>query len=221
MTPRPTVYDGMQTVESTATPVSITGTARHSSTALFEELDAAIDGEVRFDDGSRAAYSTDASNYRQLPIGVVVPRSVADVVATVNICRRHDAAITSRGGGTSLAGQTTNHAVIIDFSKYMNGVLSIDPERRLAVVEPGCNLDHLRDVAADHGLTFGPDPATHDRNTLGGMIGNNSCGIHSVMAEFYGPGPSTVDQVVELDVLTLRRHPHDGGIGSPRPSSTT
>ncbi len=157
---------------------------------------------MRFDAGTRAAYSTDASNYRQVPIGVVVPRSVEDVVATVAACRAHGAPITSRGGGTSLAGQATNVAIVIDFSKYLNRVCSIDPVARLAAVEPGCNLDVLRDAAKEHGLTFGPDPATHDRNTLGGMLGNNSCGVHSVMAEFFGPGPLTADQVVELDVLT-------------------
>ena len=137
---------------------------------------------------------------------MVVPRTVDDVIATVDACRRHGAPITSRGGGTSLAGQCTNVAVVIDFSKYLNRVLSIDPDARLAVVEPGCNLDRLREEAAEHGLTFGPDPATHDRNTLGGMIGNNSCGVHSVMAEFYGEGPLTADQTVALDILTYDGH---------------
>ena len=201
MSAGPKRYDGMQTIADGITPVSVDRPHRRHPGALFDELENTIDGEVRFDDGSRAAYSTDASNYRQMPIGVVVPKTIDDVITTVGICRRHRAAITSRGGGTSLAGQATNEAVIIDFSKYMNRVLSIDTDRRLAVVEPGCNLDLLRSVAAEHGLTFGPDPATHDRNTLGGMIGNNSCGVHSVMAEFYGPGPLTADQVVELDVL--------------------
>jgi FAD/FMN-containing dehydrogenase/Fe-S oxidoreductase len=170
--------------------------------ALAEELRAAITGEVRFDDGSRAAYSTDASNYRQVPIGVVLPRTLADVVTTVEICRRHGAPITSRGGGTSLAGQACNVAVVIDFSKYMNRVLEIDPAARVARVEPGCNLDVLRAAARAHGLTYGPDPATHSRNTLGGMIGNNSCGVHSVMAQLFGPGPLTRHQVRALDVLT-------------------
>jgi FAD/FMN-containing dehydrogenase/Fe-S oxidoreductase len=169
---------------------------------LAEELRGTIAGEVRFDDGSRAAYSTDASNYRQVPIGVVLPRTVADVVATVALCRKHDVPITSRGGGTSLAGQTCNVAVIIDHSKYLNRVLGIDPVARTARVEPGCNLDQLRGQAAAHGLTFGPDPATHSRNTLGGMLGNNSCGVHSVMAQLFGPGPLTRHQVVSLDVLT-------------------
>ncbi len=194
----PRHFEGMDTV----TPVELTGLLDDGARALAAELGATIDGEVRFDVGSRSAYSTDASNYRQVPIGVVVPRTIDDVVATVAACRRHGSPITSRGGGTSLAGQCTNVAVVIDFSKYLNRVCSIDPEARIAVVEPGCNLDHLRRAAEEHGLTFGPDPATHDRNTVGGMIGNNSCGIHSVMAELYGPGPLTADQVVELDVLT-------------------
>ncbi len=169
---------------------------------LRDELAARVEGEVRFDNGSRAAYSTDSSNYRQVPIGVVVPKSVDDVMATVELCRKYGAPITSRGGGTSLAGQTCNVAIVIDYSKYMNRVLSIDAEAKRAVVEPGCNLDVLRETAKQHGLTFGPDPATHSRNTIGGMIGNNSCGVHSVMAEFYGPGPLTVHQTIELDVVT-------------------
>ena len=107
----------------------------------------------------------------------------------------------TRGGGTSLAGQGSNVAVVIDCSKYLNRVCSIDPVRRLARVEPGCELDALRDAAEGAGLTFGPDPATHDRNTLGGMIGNNSCGVHSVMSGSTAPGRSP-DQVLELDVLT-------------------
>src|SRR5699024_8459984 len=117
-------------------------------------------------------------------IGVVVPTGIDDVISTVAVCHRHGVPITSRGGGTSLAGQATNTAVVIDFSKYLNRVVAVDPDERTAVVEPGCNLDVLRDAAARHGLTFGPDPSTHSRNTLGGMIGNNSCGTHSVMSEF-------------------------------------
>ncbi len=170
--------------------------------ALAAELEATTTAEVRFDTGSRAAWSTDASNYRHVPIGVVLPRTVDDVVGTVALCRKYGAPITSRGGGTSLAGQACNVAVIIDMSKYLNRVLEIDPARRIARVEPGCILDDLRDQARAYGLTFGPDPATHSRNTLGGMIGNNSCGVHSVMSQFYGPGPLTRHQVIELDVLT-------------------
>ena len=169
---------------------------------LARELREETTAEVRFDAGSRAAWSTDASNYRHIPIGVVLPRTIADVVRTVALCRKHGAPITTRGGGTSLAGQACNVAVIIDCSKYLTAVLEIDPARRIARVEPGCILDDLRDRARVHGLTFGPDPATHSRNTLGGMIGNNSCGVHSVMAQFYGPGPLTRHQVIDLDILT-------------------
>ena len=170
--------------------------------SLATELAATTTAEVRFDDGARAAWSTDASNYRHVPIGVVLPRTIDDVIQTVALCRKYGAPITSRGGGTSLAGQACNVAVIIDMSKYLTRVLDIDPVRRIACVEPGCILDDLRDQARAHGLTFGPDPATHNRNTLGGMIGNNSCGVHSVMSQFYGPGPLTRHQVIELDVLT-------------------
>jgi FAD/FMN-containing dehydrogenase/Fe-S oxidoreductase len=163
---------------------------------LAHALARAVQGEVRFDDGSRALYATDASNYRQVPIGVVVPRSIEDVVATIDLCRRHGAPIVLRGGGTSLAGQGCNVAVLIDFSKYLNRILALDPARRVADVEPGCILDTLRNAAEAHHLTFGPDPSTHDHCTLGGMIGNNSCGVHSVMAG------RTSDNVERLDILT-------------------
>jgi FAD/FMN-containing dehydrogenase/Fe-S oxidoreductase len=164
--------------------------------ALERRLHDTVKGEVRFDDGSRALYATDASNYRQVPIGVVIPRDVDDVVATVAACREHQAPVLPRGGGTSLCGQCCNVAVVLDFTKYMNRVLAIDPQARTARVQPGCVLDHLRDEAGRHGLTFAPDPATHTHNTLGGMIGNNSCGPHSVM------GGETVHNVIALDVLT-------------------
>jgi FAD/FMN-containing dehydrogenase/Fe-S oxidoreductase len=164
--------------------------------ALERELRRAIAGEVRFDAGSRAAYSTDASSYRQVPIGVVIPRTIDDVIAAVALCHRHDAPIAARGGGTSLAGQGCNVAVLIDFSKYLHRITALDPVRRLATVEPGCVLDDLRDAAEKYHLTFGPDPSTHDHNTLGGMIGNNSCGVHSVMAG------RTSDNVEALDILT-------------------
>lgn len=146
--------------------------------ALATELRGAIRGEVRFDDGSRALYATDSSNYRQVPIGVVIPRDAADVERAVAVCRRHGAPVLSRGGGTSLAGQCCNVAVVIDFSKYLNRVLALDPDRKQARVQPGTILDDLRDAAERHGLTYGPDPATHNHCTLGGMIGNNSCGTH-------------------------------------------
>jgi FAD/FMN-containing dehydrogenase/Fe-S oxidoreductase len=169
--------------------------------ALKALLERTVEGEVRFDAGSRALYATDGSNYRQVPIGVVLPKSNEDVIATMVACRKFGAPVLSRGGGTSLAGQCCNVAVVMDFSKYMNKVLEIDPKRKLARVQPGCVLDDLRDAAEKHGLTFGPDPATHNHNTLGGMIGNDSCGVHSVMSAFYGEGPRTADNVAELDIL--------------------
>ena len=167
-----------------------------SDRTLPDALAAAVGGEVRFDRQARALYATDASNYRQVPIAVVIPRSAKDVVAAMSVCRAHGAPFLSRGGGTSLAGQCCNTAVVLDYSKHMNRILQIDPDRRCARVEPGCVLDDLRDAAERHHLTFGPDPSTHDHNTLGGMLGNNSCGVHSVMAG------RTADNVRELEVLT-------------------
>ena len=161
---------------------------------LAEALRAGLRGDVRFDRGTRALYATDGSNYRQVPIGVVLPRDAEDVLATVALCRQFGAPLLCRGGGTSLAGQCCNVAVILDFSKYMARILEIDPDRRIARVQPGVVLDTLRAAAEKHHLTFAPDPATHDRCTLGGMIGNNSCGVHSVMAG------KTDDNVEELEV---------------------
>jgi FAD/FMN-containing dehydrogenase/Fe-S oxidoreductase len=170
--------------------------------ALAEELRGQIEGEVRFDDGSRALYATDGSNYRQVPIGVVLPKCKSDVVQTVAAARRYGAPIVNRGGGTSLAGQGCNVAVLIDFSKYMHHVLEVDPEKKLGRVQPGCVLDDLRDAAqSKHQLTFGPDPATHRWCTLGGMLGNDSCGVHSIMARLAGKGSRTADNVEELEVL--------------------
>ncbi len=169
---------------------------------LARDLRAVVRGEVRFDRGSRALYATDGSNYRQPPVGVVVPRSVDDVVAALEVCRAHDAPVFGRGCGTSLAGQCCNAAVCFDMSKYLNRVLEVDPERRLARVQPGTILDDLRQRAGRLGLTFGPDPATHDHCTLGGMVGNDSCGVHSVMAQFAGDGARTADNVQQLEILT-------------------
>jgi FAD/FMN-containing dehydrogenase/Fe-S oxidoreductase len=162
---------------------------------LERALTREIRGEVRFDRGSRALYATDGSNYRQIPIGLVVPRDAGDVIAAVAICRQYGAPVLPRGAGTSLAGQCCNVAVVLDFSKYMNRILEIDPVQRFARVQPGVVLDSLRDVAEAHRLTFGPDPSTHSRCTLGGMIGNNSCGTHSLLAG------KTVDNVEELTIL--------------------
>jgi FAD/FMN-containing dehydrogenase/Fe-S oxidoreductase len=172
--------------------------------ALEADLRGAVDGEVRFDSGTRAIYSTDASNYRQVPIGVVVPRTIDDVIAAVGVCRAHDAPVLSRGGGTSLAGQCCNVAIVIDHSKYLRQTLEFDRIRRVARVQAGTVLDDVRKrgLVGDPLVTFGPDPSTHDHCTIGGMIGNNSCGNHAIMSEFYGPGPRMEHNVLEMDVLT-------------------
>jgi FAD/FMN-containing dehydrogenase len=126
--------------------------------------------------GQPGAYSTDASNYRQVPIGVVVPRTIQAGAEAVAVCHERGAPVVSRGGGTSLAGQACNAAVVIDRSKYRHGVVSVDPGAQTCVVERGIVLDELNSTLAPHGLMFGPRPATHDHCTLGGMLGNNSCG---------------------------------------------
>src|SRR5919202_808877 len=170
--------------------------SRVDAAALAAELRTHVRGAVRFDEGSRALYATDASNYRQVPIGVVIPRDAGDVVQSIAVRRRHGAPVLPRGAGTSLAGQGCNVAVLIDMSRYMNRVIEIDPDNRLARVQPGAVLDDLRNLAERHHLTFGPDPSPHCHCTLGGMIGNDSCGVHSVMAG------KTIDNVEELEILT-------------------
>jgi len=178
----------------------LTSTAKELDAAgLAEALRSRLRGEVRFDSASRALYATDASNYRQVPIGVVVPRDNDDVLAILEVCRQFGAPLLGRGAGTSLAGQCCNVAVVLDFSRHMNAILEIDPDRRIARVQPGVVLDTLRSAAEKHHLTFAPDPATHDRCTLGGMIGNNSCGVHSVMAG------KTDDNIEALDIVTYDR----------------
>ena len=168
------------------------GTARDLEAALRHT----IGGEVRFDSASRALYATDHSIYRHVPVGVVIPRDNDDVTATVAACRERNVPILGRGCGTSLAGQCCNVAVVLDFSKYMNRILALDPDSRQARVQPGLINDQLREAARQYGLTFAPDPATHQWCTLGGNIGNNSCGAHTVM------GGKTVDNVEELEILT-------------------
>jgi FAD/FMN-containing dehydrogenase/Fe-S oxidoreductase len=162
---------------------------------LESELRRCVKGEVRFDRGSRALYATDGSNYRQIPIGLVVPRDDEDVIAALSACRKFGAPVLPRGAGTSLAGQCCNVAVVLDFTKYMNRILEVDAQRKLARVQPGVVLDTLRNRAEVHGLTFAPDPSSHNRCTIGGMIGNNSCGTHSLL------GGKTVDNVEELRIL--------------------
>ena len=163
--------------------------------SLEECLRETVRGEVRFDASSRALYATDASNYRHVPIGLVIPLDEEDVVAAVAACREFGAPLLSRGAGTSLAGQGCNAAVILDFSKYMNKIGAVDPVRRTVHVQPGIVLDRVREHAEKFELTFAPDPATHSRCTLGGMIGNNSCGVHALM------GGKTVDNIESLDLL--------------------
>lgn len=164
--------------------------------ALTRDLRTRVRGEVRFDEGSRALYTTDASNYRQIPLGIVFPKDSEDVLETVAICHQYGAPLLSRGGGTSLAGQTCNAAVIMDMSKYMHHILELDVQKQIARVQPGLILDHLRQAAERYDLTFGPDPATHNHCTLGGMIGNNSCGVHAQMAG------KTADNIAEMEILT-------------------
>ena len=178
-------------VDQVGTPKSLTIDVHSLEADLLRE----VKGEVRFDAGSRGMYAHDASNYRMVPLGVVLPRSADDVVATVNACRKHGVPLHGRGGGTGIPGQTVNNGVVLDFSKYMRRIQRLSPDEKLASVEPGIVLDELRDAAKPFELTFGPDPATHTRCTLGGMIGNNSCGIHSVMAG------RTADNIESLDVV--------------------
>ncbi len=163
--------------------------------ATFEaELRRLVEGDVRFDAATQAIYSTDASNYRRIPVGVVIPRHEGDVLNALALARENAIAVLARGGGTGLAGQTCNAALVLDFSKYMKAVKSIDAGRRLAVVEPGVVQSHLNAALAAHDLFFAPDPTTKDRCTIGGMIGNNSCGAHSAA---YG---KTADNLAAMEV---------------------
>lgn len=176
----------------------------HEAFAAHRELEAllkkalrgpGVSDLVKFDRGSRALYASDASNYRQLPIGVVFPRDAWDVEAALAACRATGAAVLPRGAGTSLAGQCVNVAVVFDYSRHMNALQEIDSRAKLARVEPGIVLDRLREAAERHRLTYAPDPATHSRCTLGGILGNNSCGVHGLM------GGKAVDNVESLDVI--------------------
>ncbi|MEU9790602.1 FAD-binding and (Fe-S)-binding domain-containing protein [Streptomyces sparsogenes] len=168
----------------------------HEADELERALRRAVRGEVSFDTTSRALMTMDASNYRRVPAGVVAPYDADDVAAALAVCRERAVPVVARGAGTSIAGQATGLGVVLDFTRHMRSIVSLDPDARTAVVQPGVILDELRTAAGAHGLTFGPDPSTHSRCTLGGMIGNNSCGSHSVA---WG---TTADNVRELDVVT-------------------
>ncbi|MEV6161296.1 FAD-binding and (Fe-S)-binding domain-containing protein [Streptomyces sp. NPDC052052] len=148
--------------------------------AFAQDLSAAVRGEVDFGPSARALTTMDASNYRRVPLGVVAPRDADDVAAALTVCREHAVPVVPRGGGTSIAGQATGTGVVLDLTRHLRKIVRLDPASRTALVQPGVNLDDLRTAAAAHGLTFGPDPSTHSRCTLGGMIGNNACGAHSV-----------------------------------------
>ncbi|MGH3622127.1 MAG: FAD-binding and (Fe-S)-binding domain-containing protein [Sciscionella sp.] len=169
---------------------------------LRRGLREAMAGEVRFDAASLAMYARDAGNFRQVPIGVVVPKTLDDVVATHRVCHSFGAPILNRGGGTSLSGETVNYAVVIDHSKYLTDIGEIQPDRRMVTCEPGVINEELNRHTGKHNLVFGPDPSTHSRCVIGGNLGNNSCGIHSVQSQLYGPGPRSSDNVHALEVVT-------------------
>ncbi|MBI4298360.1 MAG: FAD-binding oxidoreductase, partial [Chloroflexi bacterium] len=165
------------------------------SRALAEELRRQIVGEVRFDKYSRVLYSTDASIYQIEPLGVVIPKNNEDVIAAIKTAARYSVPVLPRGGGTSLAGQAVGPAIILDFSKYMHRVLEMNPEEGWVRAEPGISLDGLNHNLRSYGLKFAPDPTTSNRATVGGVLGNNSCGSHSIL---FG---KTVDNVKEISVV--------------------
>ncbi|MFF3840019.1 FAD-binding and (Fe-S)-binding domain-containing protein [Streptomyces sp. NPDC001930] len=175
----------------------LVGTHEEHASGLAADLRAAVAGEVDFSVTARALTTMDASNYRRIPVGTVAPRDADDIAAVLEVCRAHGTTpVVARGAGTSIGGQATGTGVVLDLTRHMGGIVSLDPEARTAVVRPGLVLDRLREAARPYGLTFGPDPSTHSRCTLGGMIGNNACGAHSVA---WG---TTADNVRSLDVMT-------------------
>ncbi|MFJ9638512.1 FAD-binding and (Fe-S)-binding domain-containing protein [Streptomyces sp. NPDC101178] len=158
-------------------------------------LRSAVRGEIDFGPTARALTTMDASNYRRVPLGVLAPRDAEDIAAALAVCQEYGVPVVARGGGTSIAGQATGTGLVLDLTRHLRSIVALDPEARTATVQPGVILDDLRAAAAPHGLTFGPDPSTHSRCTLGGMIGNNSCGAHSVA---WG---TTADNVRGLEVV--------------------
>src|ERR1041384_5074404 len=162
---------------------------------LEHALRRSVRGSVRFDAASKLLYSTDASMYQVEPIGITTPRDADDVRAIVDVARRQGVALLPRGGGTSLTGQTVNRALVLDFTQHMNGVLEVNAEELWARVQPGLVQDELNHHVRGQGLLFGPDTSTSNRATIGGMLGNNSGGSHSIA---YG---LTVEHVIELTAM--------------------
>lgn len=183
-------------------PGGIYGSVEVDVRGLEHALRREVSGEVRFDVGAKGMYASDASNFRQVPIGVVIPKTLHDVVAAHRTCSQFNAPIVNRGGGTSLSGETVNYAVVIDHSKYLTRIGTTDVKHRLVTVEPGAINEQVNLSTGKHGLVFGPDPSSHSRCAIGGNIGNNSCGVHSVQAQLYGPGPRTSDNVEALEIVT-------------------
>ncbi|MBT4340825.1 MAG: FAD-binding oxidoreductase, partial [Chloroflexi bacterium] len=174
---------------------AISGRASSASADLENELKKTITGEVRFDDVSKQMYSTDASLYQMEPIGVVIPRNAGDVQAVLEIADKNGVSVLPRGGGTGLSGQTVNHAIVLDFSKYMFHVQEINKEEQWVRTQPGVTIDDLNRQLQSSGLFFTSDPSTSSRANIGGAMGNNSCGAHSIV---YG---KTVDQVIAQNVI--------------------
>lgn len=189
------------------------GNAKYDLKALHQELSKNIEGEVRFDRGSIGLYATDSSNFREIPLGVVIPKTTDDVVAAHRVCSRYGAPILNRGGGTSLSGETVNFAVVLDHSKYLTHIGEVDLSRRLVTVQPGAINEQVNKSTGRHNLVFGPDPSSHGYCTVGGNIGNNSCGIHSVQSQLYGPGPRTSDNVHAMEIVTYEGHRFRVGVG--------
>jgi FAD/FMN-containing dehydrogenase/Fe-S oxidoreductase len=185
-------------------PGGIYGTDRVDVMLLRRALKKAVEGEVRFDPASKAMYANDSSNFRQVPIGVVIPKTLDDVVATHRICSQFGAPIVNRGGGTSLSGETVNFAVVIDNSKYLTAIGRTDLADKRVTVQTGAINEQVNVETGKFGLVFGPDPSSHSRCTIGGNLGNNSCGVHSMQSQLYGPGPRTSDNTHALEILTYR-----------------
>ncbi|CAA9574156.1 MAG: Fe-S protein, homolog of lactate dehydrogenase SO1521 [uncultured Thermomicrobiales bacterium] len=182
--------------------------AAETARVLAAELEARLAGEVRFDRVSRMLYATDASNYQIEPVGVVLPKTTEDVLATVELASSHGVPLLPRGGGSSLAGQAVGAALVIDFSKYLSRVLAVDPEARVVTVEPGIAIAGLNRLLKPHGLMFGPDPASADRATAGGVVGNNGTGSHSIL---YG--------MTSDNVRAARAALHDGSVVDLAPAT--